>query len=143
MPAAAMLVVLLSLCRPPPCSPCCSRCPRYCYARRAAVAGLTGMLPDGRPCRRHAHHLAMLLSQCRPPQCPPCCARCAGRRHARHASLAVPATTTLAVPLWPGSPKCLPTVAHAAEIVQERNWSGQDVDVDYPRSMLTYVKHGR
>nr|KAE8917793.1 hypothetical protein PF009_g31888 [Phytophthora fragariae] len=143
MPAAAMLVVLLSLCRPPPCSPCCSRCPRYRYARRAAVAGLTGMLPDGRPCRRHAHHLAMLLSQCRPPQCPPCCARCAGRRHARHASLAVPATATLAVKLWPGSPKCLPTVAHAAEIFQERNWSGQDVDVDYPRSMLTYVIHGR
>ncbi|KAE9270758.1 hypothetical protein PF008_g30527 [Phytophthora fragariae] len=142
MPAAAMLVVLLSLCRPPPCSPCGSSCPRYRYALRAAVARLTGMLPDGRPCRRHAHHLAMLLSQCRPPQCPPCCARCAGRRHARHASLAVPATATLAVPLWPGSPKCLPTVAHAAEIVQGRNWSGQDVDVDYPRSMLTYVIHG-
>nr|KAE8917816.1 hypothetical protein PF009_g31865 [Phytophthora fragariae] len=140
MPAAAMLVVLLSLCRPPPYSPCCSRCPRYRYARRAAVAGLTGMLPDGRPFRRHAHHLAMLLSQCRPPQCPPCCARCASRRHA---SFSVPATATLAVKLWPGSPKCLSTAAHAAEIVQERNWSGQDVDVDYPRSMLTYVIHGR
>ncbi|KAE8890381.1 hypothetical protein PF003_g25822 [Phytophthora fragariae] len=62
MPAAAMLVVLLSLCRPPPYSPCCSRCPRYRYARRAAVAGLTGMLPDGRPFRRHAHHLVVLLS---------------------------------------------------------------------------------
>ncbi|KAE8914952.1 hypothetical protein PF011_g31745 [Phytophthora fragariae] len=58
-----MLVVLLSLCRPPP---CCSRCPRYCYARRAAVAGLTRMLPAGRPCRRHAHHFAMLLSLCLP-----------------------------------------------------------------------------
>ncbi|KAE9056444.1 hypothetical protein PF010_g31766 [Phytophthora fragariae] len=140
MPAAAMLVVLLSLCRPPPYSPCCSRCPRYRYARRAAVAGLTGMLLDGRPFRRHAHHLAVLLSQCRPPQCPPCCARCASRRHA---SFSVPATATLAVKLWPGSPKCLSTAAHAAEIVQERNWSGQDVDVDYPRSMLTYVIHGR
>ncbi|KAE8953689.1 hypothetical protein PF011_g32345, partial [Phytophthora fragariae] len=32
MPAAAVLVVLLSLCRPPPCSPCCSRCPHYRYA---------------------------------------------------------------------------------------------------------------
>ncbi|KAE9249229.1 hypothetical protein PF001_g33481, partial [Phytophthora fragariae] len=73
VPATAMPAVLLSPCRPPPCSSCCSRCPRYCYARRAAVAGLTGMLPDGRPFRRHAHHLAMLLSQCRPPQCPPCC----------------------------------------------------------------------
>ncbi|KAE8915702.1 hypothetical protein PF003_g1091 [Phytophthora fragariae] len=62
VPAATMLVVLLSLCRPPPCSPCCSRCPRYCYARRATVAGLTEMLPDGRPCRRHAHHFARLLS---------------------------------------------------------------------------------
>ncbi|KAE9053083.1 hypothetical protein PF007_g33048, partial [Phytophthora fragariae] len=62
VPAAAMPAVLRSLCqpppcsscccrpcRPPPCSPCCSRCPRYRYARRAAVAGLTGMLPDGRP----------------------------------------------------------------------------------------------
>ncbi|KAE8959744.1 hypothetical protein PR001_g30613, partial [Phytophthora rubi] len=45
---AAVLVVLLSLCRPPPCSSCCSRCPRYRYARRAAVAGLTGMLADSR-----------------------------------------------------------------------------------------------
>ncbi|KAE9164390.1 hypothetical protein PF005_g30057 [Phytophthora fragariae] len=61
-----MLVVLLSLCRPPPCSPCCSRCPRYSYACRAAVAGLTGILPDVRPCRRHAHHFAMLLSLCLP-----------------------------------------------------------------------------
>ncbi|KAE8956136.1 hypothetical protein PR002_g31566 [Phytophthora rubi] len=48
MPAAAMLVVLLSLCRPPPCSPCCSRCPRYCYARRDAVSRLMGMLLDVR-----------------------------------------------------------------------------------------------
>ncbi|KAE9158695.1 hypothetical protein PF005_g32342 [Phytophthora fragariae] len=62
MPAAAMPAVLRSLCRPPPCPSCCSHCPRYRYARRAAVAGLTGMLPDGRPCRRHAHHLAVLLS---------------------------------------------------------------------------------
>ncbi|KAE9082255.1 hypothetical protein PF006_g26952 [Phytophthora fragariae] len=86
MPATAMLVVQLSL----------SPLPRhYRYARRAAVAGLTGMLPDGRPCRRHAHHLAMLLSLCFPPQCPPCCTRCAGRRHARRAALAVPATATL------------------------------------------------
>ncbi|KAE9269085.1 hypothetical protein PF001_g29379 [Phytophthora fragariae] len=61
-----MLVVLLSLCRPPPCSPCCSRCPRYSYACRAAVAGLTGILPDVRPCRRHAHQFAMLLSLCLP-----------------------------------------------------------------------------
>ncbi|KAE8952613.1 hypothetical protein PR001_g33216, partial [Phytophthora rubi] len=67
-----MLAVLRSLCRPPPCSSCCSRCHRYRYARREAVAGLTGMLPDDRPCRRHAHHLAMLLSLCRPPQCPLC-----------------------------------------------------------------------
>ncbi|KAE9160419.1 hypothetical protein PF002_g32622 [Phytophthora fragariae] len=130
MPAAAMLVMLLSLSPLPLRSPCrCGRAHRNA-ARRS-------------PMPPHAHHLAMLLSQCRPPQCPPCCARCAGRRHARHASLAVPATATLAVKLWPGSPKCLPTVAHAAEIVQERNWSGQDVDVDYPRSMLTYVIHGR
>ncbi|KAE8955372.1 hypothetical protein PR003_g29371 [Phytophthora rubi] len=50
-PAATMPAVLRSLCRPPPCSSCCSR---YRYARRDAVAGLTGMLPDGRPCRRHA-----------------------------------------------------------------------------------------
>ncbi|KAE8958598.1 hypothetical protein PR001_g30999 [Phytophthora rubi] len=48
VPAAAMLVVLLSLCRPPPCSPCCSRCPRYCYARRDAVTRLIGMLLDVR-----------------------------------------------------------------------------------------------
>ncbi|KAE9270144.1 hypothetical protein PF008_g30685 [Phytophthora fragariae] len=40
----------------------------------------------------------------------PCCARFAGRRHARHAALAVPATATLAVPLWPGSPECRPPV---------------------------------
>ncbi|KAE9263579.1 hypothetical protein PF008_g32333 [Phytophthora fragariae] len=64
--AAAMLVMLLSLCRPPPCSSCISRCPRYRYARRKAVAGLAEMLADGRPCRRHAHHLAMLLSLCLP-----------------------------------------------------------------------------
>ncbi|KAE8958481.1 hypothetical protein PR002_g30856 [Phytophthora rubi] len=44
----------------------------------------------------------------------PCCYRCAGRRHARHAALAVPATATLAVPLWPSSPECCPTVARAA-----------------------------
>ncbi|KAE9269111.1 hypothetical protein PF008_g30949 [Phytophthora fragariae] len=87
--------------------------------------------------------LVVLLSLCRPPPCSSCCSCCAGRRLARHAALAVPATATLAVPLWPGSPECLSTVAHAAEIVQERNWSGQDVDVDYPRSMLTYVIHGR
>ncbi|KAE8965316.1 hypothetical protein PR002_g28710 [Phytophthora rubi] len=52
MPAAGMLVVLLSLGRPPPCSSCCSRCPRYRYARRAAVTGLIGMLPDVRTRRR-------------------------------------------------------------------------------------------
>ncbi|KAE9266057.1 hypothetical protein PF008_g31704 [Phytophthora fragariae] len=84
MPAAAMLVVLLSLCRPPPCSSCCSRCPRYRYARRAGVAGLTGMLPDGRPFRRYARRAAVAH---------------AGRRHARRAALAVPATATLAVTL--------------------------------------------
>ncbi|EGZ16986.1 hypothetical protein PHYSODRAFT_331022 [Phytophthora sojae] len=39
MPAAAMLVMLLSL-------------PRYRYARRDAVTGLTGMLPDVRTRRR-------------------------------------------------------------------------------------------
>ncbi|KAE9276344.1 hypothetical protein PR003_g29089 [Phytophthora rubi] len=89
MPAAAMLVVLLSL----------SPLPRhYRYARRAAVAGLTGMLPDGRPCRRHAHHLAMLLSLCLPlqcpllslclpPQCPPCYSRCPRYRYARRAAV--------------------------------------------------------
>ncbi|KAE8957316.1 hypothetical protein PR003_g32397 [Phytophthora rubi] len=51
-PAAAMLVVLrslCSLCRPPPCSSCCSRCHRYRYARREAVAGLAEMLADGHP----------------------------------------------------------------------------------------------
>ncbi|KAE8950550.1 hypothetical protein PR001_g34114 [Phytophthora rubi] len=87
--------------------------------------------------------LAVLLSPMPAAACSSCCARCASRRHARHASFSVPATATLAVKLWPGSPKCLSTVANAAEIVQERNWSGQDVDVDYPRSMLTYVIHGR
>ncbi|KAE9078815.1 hypothetical protein PF005_g23161 [Phytophthora fragariae] len=51
MPAAAMLVVLLSLCRPSPCSSCCSHCPRYRYARRKAAAGLAEMLADGRPRR--------------------------------------------------------------------------------------------
>ncbi|KAE8958907.1 hypothetical protein PR001_g30896, partial [Phytophthora rubi] len=57
-----MLAVLLSLCRPPPCPSCCSRCLRYRYARRAAVAGLTGMLPDGRPCRRrHARRAAIAV----------------------------------------------------------------------------------
>ncbi|KAE9287816.1 hypothetical protein PF008_g26302 [Phytophthora fragariae] len=67
MPATAMLVVQLSL----------SPLPRhYRYARRAAVAGLTGMLPDGRPCRRHAHHLAMLLSLSPLPLRSPC--RCGG-----------------------------------------------------------------
>ncbi|KAE8890269.1 hypothetical protein PF003_g25595 [Phytophthora fragariae] len=50
-PAAAVLVELRSLCRPPPCSSYCSRCHRYRYARRPAVAGLTEMLPDGRPRR--------------------------------------------------------------------------------------------
>ncbi|KAE9260987.1 hypothetical protein PF008_g32962 [Phytophthora fragariae] len=51
MPAAAMLVVLLSLCRPPPCSSCISRYPCYRYARCKAVAGLAEMLADGRPRR--------------------------------------------------------------------------------------------
>ncbi|KAE8952821.1 hypothetical protein PR002_g32566 [Phytophthora rubi] len=60
--AAAMLAVLLSLCRAPPCPLCCARCHRYRYARRDAVAGRTGMLPDGRPCRRrHARHAALAL----------------------------------------------------------------------------------
>ncbi|KAE8895298.1 hypothetical protein PF010_g29134 [Phytophthora fragariae] len=53
--AAAVLVMLRSLCRPPPCSSCCSRCPRYRYACRDAVTGLIGMLPDVRiRRRRHA-----------------------------------------------------------------------------------------
>ncbi|KAE8972152.1 hypothetical protein PR001_g26692 [Phytophthora rubi] len=52
MAAAAMLVVLRSLCRSPPCSSCCSRCHRYRYACRDAVAGLIGMLPDVRILRR-------------------------------------------------------------------------------------------
>ncbi|KAE9054396.1 hypothetical protein PF010_g32549 [Phytophthora fragariae] len=51
VPAAAMPAVLRSLCRPPPCSSCISRCPRYRYARRKAVAGLAEMLADGRPRR--------------------------------------------------------------------------------------------
>ncbi|KAE9165679.1 hypothetical protein PF002_g31306 [Phytophthora fragariae] len=38
VPAAAMLVVLLSLCRPPPCSSCCSRCAGRRHARHAALA---------------------------------------------------------------------------------------------------------
>ncbi|KAE8891794.1 hypothetical protein PF003_g24231 [Phytophthora fragariae] len=49
--AAAMPAVLRSLCRSPPCSSCISRCPRYRYARRKAVAGLAEMLADGRPRR--------------------------------------------------------------------------------------------
>ncbi|KAE9073242.1 hypothetical protein PF006_g28782 [Phytophthora fragariae] len=58
--------------------------------------------------------LVVLLSLCRPPPCSSCCSRCAGRRHA---ALAVPATATLAVPLWPGSPECYPTVARAAAML--------------------------
>ncbi|KAE9263809.1 hypothetical protein PF008_g32274 [Phytophthora fragariae] len=64
--------------------------------------------------------LVVLLSLCRPPPCSSCCSRCAGRRHARHArhaALAVPATATLAVPLWTGSPECCPTVTHAAAML--------------------------
>ncbi|EGZ22363.1 hypothetical protein PHYSODRAFT_330180 [Phytophthora sojae] len=83
-----MVVVLLSLCRPPPWSSCCFRCPRYRYARRDAVTGLTRILPDGRPCRRHAHHLAMLLSLCRPPPCSSCCSRCPRYRYARRDAVA-------------------------------------------------------
>ncbi|KAE9164853.1 hypothetical protein PF005_g29846 [Phytophthora fragariae] len=83
MPAAAMLVVLLSLCRLPPCSPCCSRCPRYRYARRAAVAGLTGMLPDGRPCRR-----MLTISTC-----------CCRSARACRCCLAVPAAAMLVMHL--------------------------------------------
>ncbi|KAE9269612.1 hypothetical protein PF008_g30818, partial [Phytophthora fragariae] len=123
---------------PPPCPPCCARCHRYRYARRAAVAGPTGTLPDGRPCRRHARHAALAVTATAmlavplwpgsPECCPtvaraaamrtiaPCCCRCAGRRHARHAAPAVTATATatLAVKLWPGSPECCLTVARAA-----------------------------
>ncbi|KAE9054817.1 hypothetical protein PF010_g32374 [Phytophthora fragariae] len=51
VPAAAIPAVLRSLCRPPPCSSCISRCPRYRYARRKAVAGLAEMLAVGRPRR--------------------------------------------------------------------------------------------
>ncbi|KAE9275334.1 hypothetical protein PF008_g29373 [Phytophthora fragariae] len=51
VPAAAMPAVLRSLCRPPPCSSCISRCFRYRYARRKAVVGLAEMLADGRPRR--------------------------------------------------------------------------------------------
>ncbi|KAE9186766.1 hypothetical protein PF005_g20714 [Phytophthora fragariae] len=46
------------------------------------------MLPDGRPCRRHAYHLAVLLSLCRPPPCSSCCSRCHRYRYARHAAVA-------------------------------------------------------
>ncbi|KAE8955409.1 hypothetical protein PR002_g31789 [Phytophthora rubi] len=61
--------------------------------------------------------IVVLLSLCRPPPCSPCCSRCAGRRHARHAALAVPATATLTVPLWPGSPEWYPTVARSAAML--------------------------
>ncbi|KAE8899527.1 hypothetical protein PF003_g16678 [Phytophthora fragariae] len=61
--------------------------------------------------------LVVLLSLCRPPPCSSCCSRCAGGRLARHAALAVPATATLAVPLWPGSPECYPTVARSAAML--------------------------
>ncbi|KAE8955738.1 hypothetical protein PR001_g31978, partial [Phytophthora rubi] len=112
--AAAMLAVLLSLCRSPPCPSCCSRCPRYRYARRAAVAGLTGMLPDGRPChRRHARRAAvavplpampvMLLSLSPLPLRSPC--HC-GRAH-RHAARRPP------VPPPPCSPCCCRCAAAA------------------------------
>ncbi|KAE8957358.1 hypothetical protein PF011_g31172 [Phytophthora fragariae] len=54
------LAMLRSLCRPPPCSSCCSRCPRYRYACRDAVTGLIGMLPDVRiRRRRHARCLSV------------------------------------------------------------------------------------
>ncbi|KAE8962104.1 hypothetical protein PR003_g32697 [Phytophthora rubi] len=51
MPAATMLVVLRSLSPLPPCPSYCSRCHRYRYAPREAVAGLAEMLADGRPRR--------------------------------------------------------------------------------------------
>ncbi|KAE8912364.1 hypothetical protein PF003_g3446 [Phytophthora fragariae] len=54
VPAAAMPAVLLSPIRPPPCSSCCARCPRYRYACRDAVTGLIGMLPD--VCIRRRRH---------------------------------------------------------------------------------------
>ncbi|KAE9058430.1 hypothetical protein PF010_g31003, partial [Phytophthora fragariae] len=97
MPAAAMLVVLLSL------SPLLLRSPCRCgRAHRKA----TRRSPVPPPCSP-SHHAAVavpaaampavLRSLCRPPQYPPCCARCAGRRHARRAALAVPAAAMLAI----------------------------------------------
>ncbi|KAE8892068.1 hypothetical protein PF003_g24145 [Phytophthora fragariae] len=105
--AAAMLTLSPCCCRCAcrECPPCCARCAGRRYARRAALAVPAAAI------------LVVLLSLCRPPPCSSCCSRCAGRRHARHAALAVPATTTLAVPLWPGSPKCYPTVARAAAML--------------------------
>ncbi|KAE8892704.1 hypothetical protein PF003_g23242 [Phytophthora fragariae] len=147
-----MLAMLLSLCRPPQCPPCCAHCAGRRNARRAALAVPAAAmlvmvlslspLPLRSPCRCGRAHRSAARRSLVPPPCSP----------SRHAAVAVPAAAMpavllspmpaaamLVVKLWPGSPKCLPTVAHAAEIVQERNWSGQDVDVDYPRSMLTYV----
>ncbi|KAE8914576.1 hypothetical protein PF003_g2171 [Phytophthora fragariae] len=74
MPAAAMPAVLRSLCRPPLCSPCCSRCPRYCYARRDAVTRLMGMLLDVR--------------NSPPTPCSPCCSRCPRYCYARRTAVA-------------------------------------------------------
>ncbi|KAE8913153.1 hypothetical protein PF003_g2716 [Phytophthora fragariae] len=135
--------------RPPPCSSCCSAVPATAYARRAAVAGLTGMLPDGRPCRRHAHAFrhaavdvlavnarraalavpaaampAVLRSLCLPPPFSSCCSRCAGRRHARRAALAVLAAAML-VMLLSLSPAtttlAVPAVAGLTEMLPRRS----------------------
>ncbi|KAE9262003.1 hypothetical protein PF001_g32209, partial [Phytophthora fragariae] len=129
MPAAAMLIVLLSLCRPPPCSSCCSRCAGRRHSRHAALAvpataTLAVPLWPGSPeCYPTVARSAAMLTispcccRCACRECPPCCARSAGHRHSRHAALTVPATATLAVPLWPGSPECYPTVARSAAML--------------------------
>ncbi|KAE8958094.1 hypothetical protein PR001_g31149 [Phytophthora rubi] len=100
-------------------SPCCCRCAGRRHARHAALAvtataTLDVKLWPGSPecCPTVARAAAMLTIS-------PCCCRCAGHRHARHAALAVTATATatLAMPLWPGSPECCPTVARAAAML--------------------------